>query len=158
MRPSRVNATALAAASDLPEPDLPALDAPYGLLLAGVGGTGVVTIGALIGMAAHIEGKAVTVLDMTGLSQKGGAVTSHVRIARQQDALHAVRIDTGQADALLGCEMRVCAGADVLSKLRPGHTRAVVNTTRVIGADFIRQAGDANDPGFDAAGTAPGGG
>ena len=69
---------------ELPEPTLPALDTPYGLLLAGVGGTGVVTIGALIGMAAHLEGKAVSVLDMTGLAQKGGAVMSHVRIAARQ--------------------------------------------------------------------------
>ncbi len=130
----------------LPEPQRPPLDRPYGLLLAGVGGTGVVTIGALLGMAAHLEGKAVTVLDMTGLSQKGGAVMSHVRIAQRQQELHAVRIDTGQADALIGCEMRVCAGAEVLSKLRLGFSRAVVNTARVIGGDFIRQGGQASTP------------
>ncbi len=123
---------------DLPEPVLPALDAPFGLLIAGVGGTGVVTLGALVGMAAHVEGKGVTVLDMTGLSQKGGAVMSHVRIARAQDELHAVRIDAGQADAVIGCELVVAAGAEVLSKMQRGRTHAVLNTARVISGEFIR--------------------
>ncbi len=122
----------------LPEPVLPALDAPYGLLIAGVGGTGVVTIGALVGMAAHLEGKGVTALDMTGLSQKGGAVMSHVRIARRQDELHAVRIDAGQADAVIGCELVVTAGCDALSKMHRGRTRVVLNTAQVIGGEFIR--------------------
>ena len=123
---------------DLPEPTLPPLDAPYGLLVAGVGGTGVVTIGALVGMAAHLEGKGVTVLDMTGLAQKGGAVMSHVRLARTQDELHSVRIDAGQADAVIGGELVVTAGADALSKMGLGRTRAVLNTARVISGEFIR--------------------
>ena len=137
----RKPAPAVADAGDvgkLPEPALPALDAPFGLLVAGVGGTGVVTIGALIGMAAHLEGKGITVLDMTGLSQKGGAVMSHVRIARAQSDLHAVRIDAGQADAVIGCELVVAAGAEVLSKVRRGRTRVVLNTARVIGGEFVR--------------------
>src|SRR5262249_32183270 len=79
----------------LPEPTLPSLDKPFGILVTGVGGTGVVTIGALLGMAAHIEGKGVTVLDMTGLAQKGGSVYSHIRIARDPSELHAVRIAAG---------------------------------------------------------------
>jgi indolepyruvate ferredoxin oxidoreductase len=131
-------AVAATAFDGLPEPVLPALDAPYGLLIAGVGGTGVVTIGALVGMAAHLEGKGVTALDMTGLSQKGGAVMSHVRIARRQDELHAVRIDAGQADAVLGCELVVTAGSDALSKMRRGRTRVVLNTAQVIGGEFVR--------------------
>ncbi len=125
----------------LPEPQIPTLNSPYALLIAGVGGTGVVTIGAVVGMAAHLEGRGVTVLDMTGMSQKGGAVLSHVRIARDQDALHAVRIDAGGADALIGGEIIVSAAADVVSKLRRGHSRAVVNMAQVIGGSFILQKG-----------------
>ena len=96
-------------------------------------------------MAAHLQGLAVTVLDMTGLSQKGGAVMSHVRIARQLRQLHAVRIDAGQADALIGCEMAVCVSADVLSKLRRGRTRAIVNTAPVIGGEFVRRGVQASN-------------
>jgi len=124
--------------AELPEPALPALDAPYALLAAGVGGTGVVTIGALVGMAAHLDGLGVTVLDMTGLSQKGGAVMSHVRIARRQEDLHAVRIATGQADAVLGCDIVVATGSDALSKMRHGRTRVIVNTAQAITGEFVR--------------------
>src|SRR6185312_4336172 len=81
----------------LPNPALPPLDQPYNILVTGVGGTGVVTIGALLGMAAHLEGSGVTVLDMIGMAQKGGAVLSHVRIAANPDDLHAVRIAAGAA-------------------------------------------------------------
>src|SRR5207253_4234444 len=111
----------------LPEPRLPPLDQPYGILITGVGGTGVVTIGALLGMAAHLEQKGCTVLDMTGLAQKGGAVYSHVRIARKPDEIHAVRIAAGGASLLLGCDVVVSASADALSKLQLGHSRAIVN-------------------------------
>src|SRR5579862_9702320 len=82
----------------VPEPEIPALgEHPYGILVTGVGGTGVVTIGALLGMAAHLEGKGVSPLDMTGLAQKGGAVTSHIRLARRPEDLHAVRLSAGGA-------------------------------------------------------------
>ncbi len=120
-----------------PEPALPALDAPYSLLIAGIGGTGVVTVAALIGMAAHLDGSGVTVLDMTGLAQKGGAVLSHVRIARAQQELAAPRIATGAADALLGCDALVAAGADTLSKISRA-TRAVLNTAGAITGDVVR--------------------
>ena len=86
-------------AAELPEPVLPALERPYGVLVTGVGGTGVVTIGGLLGMAAHLERKGVTVLDMAGLAQKGGAVLSHVQIAPAPAGLHATRIATGEAPA-----------------------------------------------------------
>ncbi len=141
LRRNRPAAPAPGANTELPEPQLPALDTPYALLIAGVGGTGVVTIGAVVGMAAHLDGLGVTVLDMTGMSQKGGAVLSHVRIAREQDALHAVRIDAGGADALIGGEIIVSAAADVVSKLRRGRSRVVVNTAQVIGGSFILQKG-----------------
>jgi indolepyruvate ferredoxin oxidoreductase len=122
----------------LPEPALPDLSAPYSLLIAGVGGTGVVTIGALIGMAAHLEGKGVTVLDMTGLAQKGGAVLSHVRLADRQDKLSAVRIATGEADTVLGCDILVVVSDEALAKTQAGFTRAIVNTGHAITGDFVR--------------------
>jgi indolepyruvate ferredoxin oxidoreductase len=123
---------------DLPEPSLPALDEPYGILVTGVGGTGVVTIGALLGMAAHLEGKGVTVLDMTGLAQKGGAVLSHVRVAVSPDDIHAVRIANGGARLLLGCDLVVSASGESVSKLRPGHTQAIINNHETITGDFTR--------------------
>src|SRR5204863_2009105 len=102
----------------LPEPALPDLAEPYGILVTGIGGTGVVTIGALIGMAAHLEGKGSTVLDQTGLAQKGGAVTCHLRIAKVPDEIHAVRIAAGEADLVLGCDMVVVNDYWSLSKIR----------------------------------------
>jgi indolepyruvate ferredoxin oxidoreductase len=122
----------------LPEPVRPALDQPYGILVTGVGGTGVVTIGALLGMAAHLEQKGCTVLDMTGLAQKGGAVYSHVRIARRPDEIHAVRIAAGGASLLLGCDLVVSASPDALSKLQLGHSRAIVNSHETIIGEFTR--------------------
>ena len=123
---------------DLPEPKRPALNEPYGILITGVGGTGVVTIGALLGMAAHIEGKGCSVLDMAGLAQKGGAVVSHVRIGAAPEDIHAVRISAGGARLLLGCDMVVAAGFETLSKLQPGMTYAVVNNHETITGDFTR--------------------
>ena len=125
--------------ANLPEPKLPTLDAPYGILVTGVGGTGVVTIGALVGMAAHIEGKGCTVLDMTGLSQKGGAVLSHIRIAKTPEEIHAVRIAAGEANALIGCDLVVAAAAEATSRVRTGLTRAVVNSFETTVGDFTRK-------------------
>jgi indolepyruvate ferredoxin oxidoreductase len=122
----------------LPDPPVPNLDEPYGILVTGVGGTGVVTIGALLGMAAHLEQKGCTVLDMTGLAQKGGAVYSHVRIAEAPEQIHAVRLAAGKADLLLGCDLVVSASADALSKLQLGHSRAIVNSHEIITGDFTR--------------------
>jgi indolepyruvate ferredoxin oxidoreductase len=126
------------ASIDLPEPDLIAAKAPYGILVAGVGGTGVVTIGALLGTAATLEGKAVSVLDMAGLAQKGGPVWSHVRIAARQEDLHAARIATGEAGLLLGCDIVVAVARDSLLKLRPGVSRAVINRDFAATSDFVR--------------------
>jgi indolepyruvate ferredoxin oxidoreductase len=111
----------------LPQPGLPGLDRPYGILVTGVGGTGVVTIGALLGMAAHIEGKGATVLDMTGLAQKGGSVYSHIRIARNPEEIHAVRIAAGDAQLVIGCDMIVAASDEAIAKMQGGTTRAVIN-------------------------------
>ncbi len=124
--------------ASMSEPMLPSLATPYNILIAGIGGTGVVTIGALIGMAAHIEGRGVSVLDMTGLAQKGGAVLSHVRLANHQNQLHAARISTGDADSVLGCDIVVAVGDDALSKMHSGRTRAIINTGQSITGDFLR--------------------
>lgn len=121
----------------LPLPTLPATQRPYGILICGVGGTGVITLGALIGMAAHIDGKGVTVIDMTGLAQKGGAVTSHVRICDAAQQLHAVRIATGEADAVVGGDAIVTASSDALAKMAQGRTRVVVNCNVSPTAEFI---------------------
>jgi indolepyruvate ferredoxin oxidoreductase len=122
----------------LPQPTLPSLDHPFGVLVTGVGGTGVVTIGGLLGMAAHLENKGVTVLDMAGLAQKGGAVLSHVQIAAKPDDLHATRIAMGEADLVIGCDAIVSANDEVISKTQAGRTRAVVNTAQTPTADFIK--------------------
>jgi indolepyruvate ferredoxin oxidoreductase len=122
----------------LPEPVLASADEPYGIVITGIGGTGVVTIGAILGMAAHLEGKGCTVLDMTGLAQKNGAVVSHVRIARSPEAIHATRIAAGDARLILACDILTSIGYEQLAKMRKGHTRALVNTARVMPAGFTR--------------------
>jgi indolepyruvate ferredoxin oxidoreductase len=127
------------------EPQLPAspvlpsvADQPYGVLITGIGGTGVVTIGAIIGMAAHMVGKGATVLDQLGMAQKGGAVVSHVRIGASPEALHAVRLGAGGANLLLGGDLVVSASPDALAKLEPGASRAIVNTHETITGEFTR--------------------
>ncbi|MBP7423582.1 MAG: indolepyruvate ferredoxin oxidoreductase family protein, partial [Sulfuritalea sp.] len=125
-------------AAPLPEPAAASLEHPYGILIAGVGGTGVVTIGALLGMAAHLEGKGATVLDMTGLAQKGGAVMSHVRLADRQEKLHSARIATGEARLILGCDIVVTVTEDALSKAAAKRTQAIVNTGHTITGEFLR--------------------
>ena len=137
LRPGTATGADEAAFADLPEPRLATTGEPFGILIAGVGGTGVVTLGALIGMAAHIDGKGVSVLDMTGLAQKGGAVFSHVRICDDPQAIHAVRIATGEADAVLGGDLLVATSADALSRIQSGRSRVAVNTAASPTADFI---------------------
>jgi indolepyruvate ferredoxin oxidoreductase len=111
----------------LPMPTLRPLSEAYGILVTGIGGTGVITVGALIGMAAHLEGKGCTVLDFTGLAQKNGAVMSHVRLAPKPEDLHAVRIAAGGANLVLGCDMVVAASPAALSRIEQGVTKAVIN-------------------------------
>ncbi len=109
---------------------------PYNILLTGVGGTGVVTIGALLGMAAHLEGKGCSILDMAGLAQKGGPVSTHIRIAHQPEDIHSVRIAAGGADLLLGCDIVVAAGFDAMAKVERDASAAVINTQESITGDF----------------------
>jgi indolepyruvate ferredoxin oxidoreductase len=121
----------------LPRPVNHLDNAPYDILVTGVGGTGVVTVGALISMAAHLEGKSASVLDFMGFAQKGGAVLSFVRFAATDALLNQVRIDTQQADLLLACDMVVGASADALQTVRHGRTRIVVNTHPIATASFV---------------------
>jgi len=141
--PDGQGATAVAAAPmDLPEPNRVRItesgNRTYGVMVTGIGGTGVVTIGQLIGMAAHLEGLGISVLDMAGLAQKGGAVFSHVQIAPTPEDLHSTRIATGEADLLIGCDLVVSAGNEALSKMRPRVTRAVINGDVLPTSDFLR--------------------
>jgi indolepyruvate ferredoxin oxidoreductase len=138
----RKGKSAVAKVSDdfaaLPDPELPASKTPYGILVTGIGGTGVITIGQIIGVAAHLEGKGVSVLDMSGLAQKYGAVMSHVQIAAHPDAMHATRIDTGGASLVLGCDLVVTASAEALARMGQQRTRAVVNATVTPTAEFVK--------------------
>ncbi|MBT9492039.1 MAG: indolepyruvate ferredoxin oxidoreductase family protein [Paucibacter sp.] len=111
---------------------------PFDLLVTGVGGTGVVTVGALISMAAHLEHKQASVLDFMGFAQKGGSVLSFVRVAPTQDLLNQVRIDTQQADVLLACDMVVGASPDALGTVKPGRTVILANTHELPTAAFVR--------------------
>jgi indolepyruvate ferredoxin oxidoreductase len=142
----RKRAGALAGSADefhrrvdaLPRPAPHTWTAPYDLLVTGVGGTGVVTVGALVAMAAHLEGKSASVLDFMGFAQKGGSVLSFVRFADRADRLNQVRIDTQQADAILACDLVVGASPDALATVRHGRTRILANTHQVPVAESLR--------------------
>ncbi len=123
--------------ADLPMPNVATdLSQPWNILITGVGGTGVVTIGALLGMAGHLEGKGASVLDQTGLAQKGGAVTTHIRIAKTPDDIHAVRIAAGEADLVIGCDMVVVNDYWALSKVRAGRSNVVLNSYEAMPGTF----------------------
>ena len=124
--------------ADLPMPPAPRLDAPYNILVTGIGGTGVITIGALLGMAAHVDGRGCSALDFTGLSQKNGAVMSHVRIAPQPDDIAAVRIASGGADLILGCDIVVSTSPTALSRVDRGVSKAYVNADLQPTASFVQ--------------------
>src|SRR6187399_1132564 len=123
---------------DLPEPaSFPSLERPYNIAVGGVGGTGVLTIGALLGMAAHIEGKASMILDMSGLAQKGGAVLSHVRLSEHTADVTCSRIVTGTADLVLAADEVVAAAKDTITLCEASRTVGVINTHVIPTADFI---------------------
>ncbi|WP_460450886.1 indolepyruvate ferredoxin oxidoreductase family protein [Alsobacter sp. SYSU BS001988] len=124
---------------DLPEPPAAhGLEKPYSIIVTGVGGTGVVTIGAIIGMAAHLEGKGCGMIDMAGLAQKGGAVYSHVKLAARPEDIHSIRVSAGDADLVLGCDIVVTGTKKVLAAVKQGETAMVVNTAEVMPGDFAR--------------------
>jgi indolepyruvate ferredoxin oxidoreductase len=121
-----------------PDPVLPPLGQTYGIVVTGVGGTGIVTVGAILGMAAHLEGKGVGVLDMAGLAQKGGAVQSHIRLAHKPDDIHAIRVAARDADLVIGGDIVVAGSKKVLAAAIPGRTTMVINTAEVLPGDFTR--------------------
>ncbi len=123
-------------AATLPTPELPGLDRPFSMVVTGIGGTGVVTVGALIAMAAHIEEKGVGVIDMSGIAQKGGAVSVHLRIAARADQIHAIRASAAGADLVLGCDLVVTASDSVLGVVREGVTSVIANSHEAMTGDF----------------------
>ena len=123
----------------LPDPTLPAIDQTYNIIVTGVGGTGIVTVGGILGMAAHLEGRGVGVLDMAGLAQKGGAVFSHMRIAKHPEDIHAIRVAAGRADLVLGGDIVVAGTRKVLAAVRTGTTM-IVNTDEFLPGEFTRNA------------------
>ncbi|WP_292937403.1 indolepyruvate ferredoxin oxidoreductase family protein [Noviherbaspirillum sp.] len=124
--------------SNLPYPTLPTTEKPFGILVTGVGGTGVITIGQILAMAAHAEGKGCSVLDMSGLAQKGGPVMSHVRLSDHPDEIHSTRVGTGAADLVIGCDLIVTASRDAVSRMGEGRTYAAVNSTGTPTAAFVK--------------------
>ncbi|MDH3490579.1 MAG: indolepyruvate ferredoxin oxidoreductase family protein, partial [Gammaproteobacteria bacterium] len=127
-----------ALSSALPAPRIPSIDACYDLLVTGVGGTGVITVGALITMAAHLEGKGATELDFMGFAQKFGTVLSYLRIASEPAKINQVRIEPAHADALIGCDIVVSSSPKASITYKHNHTRALVNTAEMLTGDFIR--------------------
>ncbi|MBR1225783.1 MULTISPECIES: indolepyruvate ferredoxin oxidoreductase family protein [unclassified Bradyrhizobium] len=128
---------AMARTTALPEPNFVSLEKPFNLLVTGVGGTGVITVGALITMAAHLEGKGASVLDFTGFAQKFGPVLSFIRLSNRPDDIHQVRIDQGAANALIGCDIVVSSSPKASGTYGPGM-RAVVNTAEMPTGDIVR--------------------
>ena len=122
----------------LPTPELPATGDCYDLLVTGVGGTGVITVGALITMAAHLEGKGASVLDFMGFAQKFGPVLSYLRIAERPSEINQVRIEPARADALIGCDLVVSSSPKASLTYRKDHTRAVINSAEMSTGDFVR--------------------
>ena len=136
-RPRKPDVAAPRDLPPVPEPVLPEMGERWSVLVAGIGGAGVVTVSQTLAVAAYLDGLFSSNLDLTGLSQKYGAVTSHVRLARNADALHATRIASGEADALIGCDLIVAAGDECLSKLKP-DSLAVVDADLVPTSEFAR--------------------
>ncbi|MQQ07014.1 indolepyruvate ferredoxin oxidoreductase family protein [Epibacterium sp. SM1979] len=123
---------------DLPMPELPAINGTHNVVITGVGGTGVVTVGAILAQAAQIDGKAAGMMEMAGLAQKGGAVHIHCRLANTPDDISAIRVATGEADALIGGDLVVSAGSKTLGLTAQGRTGAVVNSHEIITGAFTR--------------------
>ncbi len=135
-RPKAALAKAVAA-PEVPEPIRREIgERPYAIIVTGVGGTGVVTVGAILAMAAHLEGKGCGAIDMAGLAQKGGAVFSHVKLARRPEDIHAIRVAAGEADLILGGDLVVSGARQALAAMRGGQTGVVVNSAEVFPGDF----------------------
>ncbi|MEZ5779370.1 MAG: indolepyruvate ferredoxin oxidoreductase family protein [Paracoccaceae bacterium] len=123
---------------DLPEPSLPPIRGTYNVLITGVGGTGVVTIGAVLAQAAHLDGKGAGMMEMAGLAQKGGAVNIHLRLAEKPENINAIRVAAGEADCVIGGDLVVSGGAKTLGLMKTGRTGAVINAHEIITGQFTR--------------------
>ncbi len=123
---------------DLPQPEIPAIDGTFNIIATGVGGTGIVTVGALLAMAAHLEGKGTGMMEMAGLAQKGGAVLVHCRIAKTPADISAVRVALGEADAVIGGDLVTTAGPGTLSLMQRGKTGVVCNSHQIITGEFTK--------------------
>ncbi|MEP5153913.1 indolepyruvate ferredoxin oxidoreductase family protein [Planktotalea sp.] len=134
----RKAATATLNLPDLPLPELPTINGTHNVVITGVGGTGVVTIGALLAQAAQLDGKGAGMMEMAGLAQKGGAVHIHCRLANKPEDISAIRVATGEAHALIGGDLVVSAGSSTLGLTKEGQTGAVVNNHEIITGDFTR--------------------
>jgi len=134
----RKEATASVDVGHLPAPSLPVITGTHNIVITGVGGTGVVTIGAVLAMAAHLDGKGAGMMEMAGLAQKGGAVHIHCRLANAPEDINAIRVATGECDALIGGDLVVSAGAKTLGLMKPGSSGAVVNGHEIVTGDFTR--------------------
>ncbi|THD83203.1 indolepyruvate ferredoxin oxidoreductase family protein [Aliigemmobacter aestuarii] len=123
---------------DMPAPDLPAIRGTHNMVITGVGGTGVVTVGAILAMAAHLDGKGAGMMEMAGLAQKGGAVHIHCRLANAPEDISAIRVAVGEADCVIGGDLVVTAGAKTLGLMTTGRTGAVVNDHEIVTGEFTR--------------------
>ena len=103
------------------------MEKPFNILITGIGGSGVITLGAILGTAAHLEGKGSSTLDVAGLAQRNGPVTSHLIVANSQNELHATRIASGSADLIIGCDIVVTTGIEAMSKISPDRTNMIIN-------------------------------
>ncbi|SLN12428.1 indolepyruvate ferredoxin oxidoreductase family protein [Pseudooctadecabacter jejudonensis] len=122
----------------MPAPETAEIKGTHNVVITGVGGTGVVTIGAVLAMAAHVDGKAASMMEMAGLAQKGGAVHIHCRLAERAEDIQAIRVSTGECDTLIGGDLVVSAGAKTLGLMQTGRTRGVVNGHEIMTGDFTR--------------------
>ena len=136
-KPQAASSGGAAAMPPVPEPSLPPADTAWGIVVAGVGGTGVITIGQLLGMAAHIEGKGIVTQDAAGLAQKGGATWSHVQIANRAEAIHTTKVDTAKADLIIGCDAIVTASKTTLSAMHPQRSFVAMNSHHTPTASFV---------------------
>ena len=126
--------------AEIPEPEIAPLTATHELLVTGIGGTGVVTVGAILGMAAHLQGYGVGVIDMAGLAQKGGAVMTHMKIAPRPEDINAIRVAAERADTVLACDIVVAGSQKALAAIKPGASQVFVNTHEFYPGDFTRDA------------------
>ncbi len=136
-KPKQDKKGSLEALPSIPEPVLPVAEQAWGIVVAGVGGTGVITIGSLLGMAAHLEGKGVVTQDAAGLAQKGGSTWSHIQIANRADAIYTTKVDMAKADLVIGCDPIVAATPTTLSVMQPGRTYVALNSHAAPTATFV---------------------